>query len=108
LNRKGNIKFYTHKKRIKINKRKNIKTKLEKNFYLEPLVYSLRKNVHKRRRKKNEKKQNKLLDKKINEKTILMLGFDYKYQGNSKYLFDYLKHNYDSSKLKFEIGRAHV
>ena len=25
--------------------------------------------------------------------TILMLGFDYKYQGNSKYLFNYLKSN---------------
>ena len=30
-----------------------------------------------------------------------MLGFDYKYQGNSKYLFNYLKDKYNPTKLKF-------
>ncbi|MFZ8764084.1 bifunctional glycosyltransferase/CDP-glycerol:glycerophosphate glycerophosphotransferase [Enterococcus diestrammenae] len=33
--------------------------------------------------------------------TILMLGFDYRYVGNSRYLFDYLSTIYDSSHLKF-------
>lgn len=108
LHREGNINFYTHRKRRKINKRKNLKMKLENNYYLEPLVYSLRKNVHKKRRKKDKKKQSKLLDKNINKKTILMLGFDYKYQGNSKYLFEYLKYNYDSSKLKFVTNNKQV
>lgn len=55
LHREGNINFYTHRKRRKINKRKNLKMKLENNYYLEPLVYSLRKNVHKKRRKKMKK-----------------------------------------------------
>lgn len=32
---------------------------------------------------------------------ILMLGFDRKYMGNSKYLFDYLKEHYSPEKLKF-------
>lgn len=33
--------------------------------------------------------------------TILMLGFDYRYVGNSKYLFDYLSKQYPSDVLKF-------
>lgn len=35
------------------------------------------------------------------QNTILMLGFDYKYTGNSKYLFDQLRDIYDSNTLKF-------
>lgn len=39
---------------------------------------------------------------------ILMLGFDYRYVGNSKYLFDYLSSKYDSDSLKFVTDDYHV
>lgn len=35
------------------------------------------------------------------ENKILMLGFDYDYKGNSKYLFDYLKTCFTTDQLKF-------
>lgn len=38
----------------------------------------------------------------LNNKMILFLGFDYRYEGNSKYLFDYmLKNNRDNSEICF-------
>ena len=47
--------------------------------------------INKRRREKI----NSFYQQPIKEKSILFLGFDYRYSGNSKYLFDYLKERKD-------------
>lgn len=101
LHKEGNINFYSHRINRKIEQKRKLKRKIENNFYLEPLVYSLRKKVHKIRRHNNEKKLDALLNKPLITDTVLMLGFDYKYQGNSKYLFNYLKQQLECSKLKY-------
>ncbi|MGF7498952.1 MULTISPECIES: bifunctional glycosyltransferase/CDP-glycerol:glycerophosphate glycerophosphotransferase [Staphylococcus] len=101
LHKESNINFYSHRLNRKIERKKKIKRKLENNYYFEPIIYTLRKKVHKMRHNKSQKEQNRLYSKKINGDTILMLGFDYKYQGNSKYLFNYLKDKYNPTKLKF-------
>ncbi|WP_432721528.1 hypothetical protein [Staphylococcus shinii] len=40
------------------------------------------------------------MNREIKKKSILMLGFDYSFTGNSKYLFEYLKEKYTSDYLK--------
>lgn len=101
LHKKGKINFYSHRIHRKLERRKKLKWKIENNFVLEPLVYNLRRQVHKRRNQKNKKREERLINKPLKPNTILMLGFDYNYQGNSKYLFNYLKNHFSSSNLKF-------
>ncbi|MBE7356558.1 CDP-glycerol glycerophosphotransferase family protein [Staphylococcus haemolyticus] len=101
LHRTGKLNFYSHRVVRKKRKKKLLKQRIESNYYLEPLVYFSRRQVHKIRKNRTQKKENKLLSKDILSGTILMLGFDYKYLGNSKYLFDYLKTKYSPSTLKF-------
>lgn len=101
LHRSGKINFYSYRLNRKKQKKKHLKQKIENNYYLEPLVYFSRRQVHKVRKNRRQKKQKELLSMETLPGTILMLGFDYKYQGNSKYLFDYLKKQYSSSILKF-------
>lgn len=101
LHREGKINFYSHRLNKKKQKKKKLKQKIESNYFLEPIVYHSRRYVHKRRKEKKDRKQQNLLSKRIIPGTILMLGFDYRYQGNSKYLFDYLKDFLPPTKLKF-------
>lgn len=106
---KGNkINFYQSREVEKILKKQNFKNKINNNFYFKPFVYHARKKVHDKRNKKNNKEIEKLMSKDINRKTILMLGFDYSYNGNSKYLFEYLKEKYSSDFLKIATYNTKV
>src|SRR5699024_4028596 len=101
------INYYNHRQKMKIKKHSDrkvlvskAKSMIEKNYYLKPLVYNSRRFVHKNRKKRRVHKQNRLKNIGIKE-TIVMLGFDYKYTGNSRYLFEYLKTKYSEEQLKF-------
>ena len=71
---------------MKADKKYNLKQSVKNNYYLEPLLFYTRRKVHKHRKKQRGRQLKKYLDLNINNETILMLGFDYQYRGNSKYL----------------------
>lgn len=112
--KKGSINYYNFrqkKKKARANERKLLftkwKSKIENNYYLNPLVYKSRKIVHKKRAKK--KHDYNLEIKNIGIKNqVVMLGFDYKYTGNSRYLFEYLKTKYTGDQLKFVTNDMRV
>jgi CDP-glycerol glycerophosphotransferase len=63
-------------------------------------------------KKRKKKKFNKLLksyyNKPISNKTVLFLGFDYKYIGNSKYFFDFLTEQEQKLKIYFVTKNKNV
>lgn len=101
LHKQNKINFYYNRKMEKNNKKHKRLNNIKNNYYLKPLIYNLRRKVHKNRsqRKSNSLKNYLSLDIRANQ--IIMLGFDYNYRGNSKYLFDYLKTIYTPDYLKF-------
>lgn len=101
LHKQNKINFYYNRKMEKNNKKHKRLNNIKNNYYLKPLIYNLRRKVHKNRsqRKSNSLKNYLNLDIRANQ--IIMLGFDYNYRGNSKYLFDYLKTIYTPDYLKF-------
>ncbi|MGY3746862.1 bifunctional glycosyltransferase/CDP-glycerol:glycerophosphate glycerophosphotransferase [Vagococcus salmoninarum] len=66
---------------------------------------SLERNITKREKKQTIKENKPLVNYRENmvatEDKILMLGFDYDYKGNSRYLFEYLKSYFSTEQLKF-------
>ncbi|PTJ22085.1 hypothetical protein BU035_13275 [Staphylococcus simulans] len=101
LQKKGKLNYYVARKIETKKLLKKVKNKIEGNYFLNPLVVGTRRKVHAYRRKKKVKQQNYFMNLPINNNKILMLGFDYRYSGNSKYLFDFLKHKYSNAELKF-------
>lgn len=101
LHRQNKINFYFAREVEKNNRKNKIKNKLNNNYYLKPLIYNVRRKVHERRNAKKAREIRNYLDLQIVEGTIIMMGFDYQYRGNSKYLFDYLKNHYSPENLKF-------
>ncbi|WP_239747574.1 CDP-glycerol glycerophosphotransferase family protein [Mammaliicoccus sp. C-M11] len=101
LHKQNKINFYYNRKMEKNNKKHKRLNKIKNNYYLKPLIYNLRRKVHKNRSKKKNNSLNKYLNLDIRSNQIIMLGFDYSYRGNSKYLFDYLKTIYNPDFLKF-------
>ncbi|MCS4487150.1 bifunctional glycosyltransferase/CDP-glycerol:glycerophosphate glycerophosphotransferase [Staphylococcus americanisciuri] len=101
LHRKNKINFYQTREIEKANRRKKLKNRINNNYYLKPLIYNARRKVHARRNDKKAKEIQNYLDLTINPRNIIMLGFDYEYRGNSKYLFDYLMSHYSPENLKF-------
>lgn len=101
LHRQNKLNFYMARENEKAAKKKKIKNRLNNNFYLKPLIYHMRREVHARRNAKKTRAIKNYLSMKIEPGNIIMLGFDYQYRGNSKYLFNYLKDKYNSSNLKF-------
>src|SRR5699024_6811058 len=101
LHKQNRINFYYTRKMEKNNKKHKRLNKIKNNYYLKPMIYNLRRKVHKNRSKKKNNSLNKYLNLDIRSNQIIMLGFDYSYRGNSKYLFDYLKTIYNPDFLKF-------
>ncbi|MEY9140796.1 bifunctional glycosyltransferase/CDP-glycerol:glycerophosphate glycerophosphotransferase [Mammaliicoccus lentus] len=101
LHKQNKINFYYSREIEKNLKRLALKNKIKNNYYLKPLLYNIRRKVHANRNKRKNNELKYYLNKPIIENTILMLGFDYQYKGNSKYLFDFLKEKYSSEQLKF-------
>ena len=108
LHRENKLNFYQTREVEKNIKKNKVKSKLNNNFYLKPLIYHTRRKVHSKRAEKNKKELDVLLNKDIKKKSILMLGFDYAYTGNSKYLFEYLKNKYTSDFLKIVTFNTNV
>ncbi|MEB7657778.1 CDP-glycerol glycerophosphotransferase family protein [Mammaliicoccus vitulinus] len=101
LHKQNKINFY-HSREIEKNLRKTaLKNTLKNNYYLKPVLYKARRKVHSNRNKKRINELNNYLNKPLKDNTILMLGFDYQYKGNSRYLFNYLKELYSSENLKY-------
>lgn len=95
--------YKLHRYKPSILKRLVLEHKRHKNSYKTRLY---RKYILDKYRKFQPKQINKVTTTVKNDSSeikpmILMLGFDYKYTGNSKYLFDELVKNYDSNHLKF-------
>lgn len=77
--------------------------KQDKNSYKTRLYRKFTLKEYRHLRQKRNQKQ-LVLDEPVEtplQPLILMLGFDYRYAGNSKYLFDQLRPLYDSNHLKF-------
>lgn len=108
LHRENKLNFYQTREVEKSIKKNKVKNKLNNNFYLKPLIYHTRRKVHSKRAEKNKKELEVLLNKDIKKKSILMLGFDYAYTGNSKYLFEYLKNKYTADFLKIVTFNTNV
>ncbi|WP_394523341.1 CDP-glycerol glycerophosphotransferase family protein [Staphylococcus xylosus] len=100
LHKENKLNFYQSREIEKKLKLQKIKNKLDNNFYLKPLIYNVRKKVHSKRARDKKKELDKYMNREIKNKSILMLGFDYSFTGNSKYLFEYLKEKYTSDYLK--------
>ena len=100
LHRTNLLNHYANRKSLKADKKYNLKQSVKNNYYLEPLLFYTRRKVHKHRKKQRGRQLKKYLDLNINNETILMLGFDYQYRGNSKYLFNYLQQNFSPNQLK--------
>ncbi|WP_210126680.1 MULTISPECIES: CDP-glycerol glycerophosphotransferase family protein [unclassified Mammaliicoccus] len=101
LHKKNKINYY-HTREVEKNIRKSsLENKLKNSYYLKPLIYNARRKVHSKRNKNKKNELDMYLNKPLKHKTILMLGFDYQYKGNSRYLFDYLKNIYSSNALKY-------
>lgn len=98
--KENKLNFYQSREIEKKLKLQKIKNKLDNNFYLKPLIYNVRKKVHSKRARDKKKELDKYMNREIKNKSILMLGFDYSFTGNSKYLFEYLKEKYTSDYLK--------
>ncbi|TCP17235.1 CDP-glycerol glycerophosphotransferase (TagB/SpsB family) [Scopulibacillus darangshiensis] len=83
------------------NKQKVINSKLVKSF---------KETDYYKKKKKREFREsiNTYFKRPINNNTILFLGFDYRYVGNSKYLFDYLKENGSHLNIYFVTKNKNV
>lgn len=101
LHRQGLLYHYEKRETEKAVRKHQNKQRIKDNYYLEPIVYHTRRNLHKKRKKKRDNEQQKLMDVDINTNSILMLGFDYQYRGNSKYLFEHLIKKFSPENLKF-------
>ncbi|MEJ7218457.1 bifunctional glycosyltransferase/CDP-glycerol:glycerophosphate glycerophosphotransferase [Staphylococcus gallinarum] len=108
LHKENRLNFYKSREIDKKLKKQKLKSKLNNNYYLKPLIYNARRQVHSRRAKKNAKELDVLMKKDIKKKTILMLGYDYSFTGNSKYLFEYLKSKYTNNFLKIATFNTNV
>lgn len=100
LHKENKLNFYQSREIEKKLKLQKVKNSLNNNFYLKPLIYNARRKVHSKRSKSKQKEIKSYMSKEIKRKSILMLGFDYSFTGNSKYLFEYLKDKYTSDFLK--------
>ncbi|WP_426462218.1 bifunctional glycosyltransferase/CDP-glycerol:glycerophosphate glycerophosphotransferase [Staphylococcus equorum] len=100
LHKENKLNFYQSREIEKKLKLQKVKNSLNNNFYLKPLIYNARRKVHSKRAKSKQKELDIYMSKEIKRKSILMLGFDYSFTGNSKYLFEYLKDKYTSDFLK--------
>lgn len=79
-----------------------VKQTLLKNKFLSNL------NLH-RLKKKKMRELRSYEDLPVKKNTILFLGFDYRYAGNSRYLFDYIVHNYsDIFDVRFTTKNLEV
>ncbi|MGW7854185.1 bifunctional glycosyltransferase/CDP-glycerol:glycerophosphate glycerophosphotransferase [Staphylococcus xylosus] len=108
LHKENRLNFYQSREIDKKLKKQKLKNTLNNNFYLKPLIYKARRKVHSRRAKKNNKELEILLNKDMKKKSILMLGYDYSFTGNSKYLFEYLKNKYTNNFLKIATFNTNV
>lgn len=84
---------------------------LQRKGKLAPLFRYVKKivNLYKKlKQKKREKIINNYFNKPISNNTILFLGFDYRYVGNSKYFFDFLKEQKSSLNLFFVTTNENV
>ncbi|MCD5003369.1 CDP-glycerol glycerophosphotransferase family protein, partial [Enterococcus saccharolyticus] len=89
--------YYLQEKNFLYTYRNSLTTAFEKSiFYLPKRVLDRKQELKKRQAKKIQNENTK-----IEKGKIFMLGFDKKYMGNSKYLFNYLKTYYGPEKLKF-------
>lgn len=100
LHKENKLNFYQSREIEKKLKLQKVKNNLNNNFYLKPLIYNARRKVHSKRAKSKQKEIDSYMSKEIKRKSILMLGFDYSFTGNSKYLFEHLKNKYTSDFLK--------
>lgn len=100
LHKENKLNFYQSREIEKKLKLQKVKNSLNNNFYLKPLIYNARRKVHSKRSKNKQREIKSYMSKEIKRKSILMLGFDYSFTGNSKYLFEYLKDKYTSDFLK--------
>lgn len=105
--KKGKINYFNSRSKKHQNKIKNreykiktLKNKLDNNYYTQPLIYNTRRAVHKYRRNKKIRYIRNIENQNI-KNIILMIGFDYRYTGNSRYLFEFLKDKYSGESLKF-------
>ncbi|MCJ0950946.1 bifunctional glycosyltransferase/CDP-glycerol:glycerophosphate glycerophosphotransferase [Mammaliicoccus sciuri] len=101
LHKNNKINFYYSREIEKAKRKSKITNKIKENYYLKPLIYNTRRKVHARRNKKRASELENYMNLKLKQGNIIMMGFDYQYRGNSKYLFDYLKDHYSSENLKF-------
>ncbi len=108
LHKENRLNFYQSREIDKKLKKQKLKNTLNNNFYLKPLIYKARRKVHSRRAKKNNKELEILLNKDMKKKSILMLGYDYSFTGNSKYLFEYLRNKYTNNFLKIATFNSNV
>lgn len=100
LHKENKLNFYQSREIENKLKLQKVKNSLNNNFYLKPLIYNARRKVHSKRSKNKQREIKSYMSKEIKRKSILMLGFDYSFTGNSKYLFEYLKDKYTSDFLK--------
>ncbi|WP_436883722.1 bifunctional glycosyltransferase/CDP-glycerol:glycerophosphate glycerophosphotransferase [Mammaliicoccus sciuri] len=101
LHKNNKINFYYSREIEKAKRKNKITNKIKENYYLKPLIYNTRRKVHARRNKKRASELENYMNLNLKQGNIIMMGFDYQYRGNSKYLFDYLKEHYSSENLKF-------
>lgn len=108
LHKTNRLNFYQSRELDKKLRKQKLKNKLNNNFYLKPVIYNARRKVHSKRANKNKKELQKLMNIELKKKSILMLGYDYSFAGNSKYLFEYLKEKYTCDFLKIATFNTNV
>lgn len=101
LHKNNKINFYYSREIEKNNRKNKIKNKINNNYYLKPLIYNTRRKVHAKRNRKRALEIENYMNLELKSGNIIMMGFDYHYRGNSKYLFDYLKNIHEPENLKF-------
>ncbi|MGK4044305.1 CDP-glycerol glycerophosphotransferase family protein [Heyndrickxia oleronia] len=78
---------------------RSLKNMIDIHFYINKLKES---KLNKKRRLYHlEKIKKKYQSSPVQSNTVLFLGFDYRYTGNSKYFFDYLKERYPELKIHY-------
>ncbi|MDH5162026.1 bifunctional glycosyltransferase/CDP-glycerol:glycerophosphate glycerophosphotransferase [Heyndrickxia oleronia] len=78
---------------------RSLKNMIDIHFYINKLKES--KLNKKRRLYQLEKIKKKYQSSPVQSNTVLFLGFDYRYTGNSKYFFEYLKERYPELKINY-------
>ncbi|WP_062351680.1 bifunctional glycosyltransferase/CDP-glycerol:glycerophosphate glycerophosphotransferase [Bacillus kwashiorkori] len=101
---------YLHRKG-KLNRYFNLYSKTKRLLSIRSYIEKFKKSKwnQKRRRLQIRALKQKYMKQPVQHNAILFLGFDYRYSGNSKYLFDYLINNHPSTfQIKFVTNNEAV